>query len=284
MKIGMNLLLWTGNVTEQHFPLLEKVKAWGFDGAELPMFGFDENQYRAIRKTMDAIGLECTAVTIVPPEANPIDPDPTVRAAGLTHLNKAVDTCHILNSKIMCGPYVSPVGKLVGRGRTQDEWKWAVDCFRQLAPHAQQAGVTLGLEALNRFETYFVNCMADLARLVDEVNHPNFRMMYDTFHANIEEKSPAVAIAQGGKRIIHVHISENDRSTPGEGGVRWSENFNAIKAQGYDAWMVIEAFGLALPELAAATCIWRKMFPSEEHVATQGLQFIRRNWKSEGKQ
>ena len=278
MKIGMNLLLWTGNVTEEHYPLLEKIKSWGFDGAELPMFGFEEAQYRAIRKKMDAIGLECTTVTIVPPEANPIDPDANVRAAAVDRLKKAIDTCHILNCKTMCGPYVSPVGKLVGRGRTADEWKWAVECFQKVAPHAQQAGVVLGLEALNRFETYFVNCMADLARLVDEVNHPNFRMMYDTFHANIEEKSSAEAIRTGGRRIVHIHISENDRSTPGEGNVHWDENFQTIKSMGYDGWLVIEAFGQALPELAAATCIWRKMFPSEEHVATKGLQFIRRKW------
>jgi D-psicose/D-tagatose/L-ribulose 3-epimerase len=280
MKIGMNLLLWTGNVTEEHYPLLEKIKSWGFDGAELPMFGFDPSQYHAIRKKMDAIGLECTTVTIVPPEKNPIDSDAAIRAAAVDHLKSAIDTCHILNAKTMCGPYVSPVGKLVGRGRTTDEWKWAVECFQKVAPHAQQAGVVLGLEALNRFETYFVNCMADLARLVDEVNHPNFRMMYDTFHANIEEKSSADAIRTGGKRIVHIHISENDRSTPGEGHVDWDENFQAIKSMGYDGWLVIEAFGLALPELAAATCIWRKMFPSEEHVATKGLQFIKRKWAS----
>lgn len=278
MKYGMNLLLWTGNVTEEHYPLLEKIKSWGFDGAELPMFGFDVNPYQAIRKKMDAIGLECTTVTIVPPDKNPIDPDATVRAAAADHLKQAIDTCHILNAKMMCGPYVSPVGKLVGRGRTADEWKWAVECFQKVAPLAQQAGVVLGLEALNRFETYFVNSMADLAKLVDEVNHPNFRMMYDTFHANIEEKSSAEAIRTGGKRIVHIHISENDRSTPGEGHVLWDENFQTIKSLGYDGWLVIEAFGLALPELAAATCIWRKMFPSEEHVATKGLQFIKRKW------
>jgi D-psicose/D-tagatose/L-ribulose 3-epimerase len=278
MKVGMNLLLWTGNVTEEHYPLLEKIKSWGFDGAELPMFGFDASQYRAIRKRLDAIGLECTTVTIVPPEANPIDPDAKVRAAAVDRLKQAIDTCHILNCKMMVGPYVSPVGKLVGRGRTADEWKAAVDCFQKVALHAQQAGVVLGLEALNRFETYFVNCMADLARLVDEVNHPNFRMMYDTFHANIEEKNVGVAIGTAGSRIVHVHISENDRSTPGEGDVKWDDNFGALKAIGYDGWLVIEAFGLALPELAAATCIWRKMFPSEEHVARQGLRFIRQKW------
>ena len=278
MKYGMNLLLWTTNVTEAHYPLLDKIKAWGYDGAEVPAFSFDPAQYRALRRKLDDIGLQCTTVTIVPKDANPLDADAKVRAAAVDHLKRAIDTNHTLGSKLMCGPYVSPVGHLVGRGRTGDEWRWAVETFQRVAPHAQQAGVMLGLEALNRFETYFVNCMADTARLVDEVSHPSFRMMYDTFHANIEEKNVGVAIGTAGHRIVHVHISENDRSTPGEGDVKWDDNFSALRAIGYDGWFVVEAFGQALPDLAAATCIWRKMFPSEEHLAINALRFMKRNW------
>jgi len=279
MKYGMNLLLWTGNVTEEHYPLLEDLKSWGFDGAEIPMFSFDEPRYRGISQHLKDVGLECTTVTIVPEEANPIDPDPAIRSAAIGHLKKAIDTCHLLSSKLLCGPFVSPVGKLVGRGRTEDEWKAAVDVFQQVAPYAAEANVTLALEYLNRFESYFVNCAADTSRLVDEVDHANFRMMYDTFHANIEEKNVTEAIKTGGDRIRHVHISENDRSTPGEGHVQWRDSFDALRAIEYDGWMVIEAFGLALPELAAATCIWRTMFPSEEHLATAGLAFMRSNWE-----
>ncbi len=276
MKFGMNLLLWTGHVTAEHYPLLEKIKAWGFDGAELPVFSFDDAHYRDVRRKLDDNGLKCTVVTIVPEDANPISPDASVRQAAIDHLKRAIDTCHILGAEVLCGPYVSPVGHLVGRGRTDEEWKWAVEAFQQVAPYAEQAGIPLALEYLNRFETYFVNCAADTARLVDEVGHPSFRMMYDTFHANIEEKNIAEAIRTGGNRIIHVHISENDRSTPGEGHVHWDETFATLKEIGYDGWLVIEAFGQALPDLAAATRIWRKMFPSEEHVAKQGLEFMKR--------
>jgi D-psicose/D-tagatose/L-ribulose 3-epimerase len=100
--------------------------------------------------------------------------------------------------------------------------------------------------------------------------------MYDTFHANIEEKSVADAIRAGGKMIAHVHISENDRSTPGQGAIRWAENFDALKEIGYDGWLTVEAFGLALPEIAAATKIWRRMFTSEEQLAKDALAFMKR--------
>ena len=146
--------------------------------------------------------------------------------------------------------------------------------MRQVAEHAGKVGVKLGVEALNRFECYFLNTHADSARFVREVDHPACGMMYDTFHSNIEEKSVAEAVKAGGDKLYHIHISENDRSTPGEGAVDWKSNFDAIVASGYEGWMVIEAFGLALPEIAAATKIWRKMFKDEITLARNGFEFM----------
>jgi len=100
-------------------------------------------------------------------------------------------------------------------------------------------------------------------------------MMYDTFHSNIEEKSIGDALRAGGDKLVHIHISENDRSTPGAGGVKWGETFDTISGIGYDGWMVIEAFGMALPEIAAATKIWRRMFDDEMSLAKNGLHFMR---------
>jgi D-psicose/D-tagatose/L-ribulose 3-epimerase len=140
-------------------------------------------------------------------------------------------------------------------------------------------GVTLGLEYLNRFECYFLTCAADAARFVGEVNHPHLRLMYDTFHANIEEKDVAAAIRAVAPYLAHVHISENDRSTPGEGSVDWDATFATLKEVNYDGWLMVEAFGLALPDLAAATKIWRRMFPTEEYLATHALAFMKSRWE-----
>jgi D-psicose/D-tagatose/L-ribulose 3-epimerase len=148
--------------------------------------------------------------------------------------------------------------------------------MRQTAEHAKTHGVMLGVEYLNRFECYLLNSAADTVRFVRDVNHPNCRMMYDTFHANIEEKNPAQAIKSCAEYTVHIHISENDRSTPGQGNIPWDATFKAIKETGYDGWLMIEAFGLALPELAAATKIWRKMYKSEEQLARDGLAFMKR--------
>ncbi len=103
-------------------------------------------------------------------------------------------------------------------------------------------------------------------------------MMVDTFHANIEEKDPAGAIRAAGDRLVHFHVSENDRSTPGEGHIPWAQIFTALQEIGYDGFLTVEAFGRAMPEVAAATCIWRGMFPSEAHLARSARQFIRAAW------
>ncbi len=276
MKYGMNLLLWTGEVTEDHLPILESLKAMGYDGVEIPIFNL-ESDYTLWGKRLDDLGLERTAVTVRTQEDNPISCDAAVRAKGVEETKKALDCCAAVGATHLVGPYHSALGVFSGTGPTADEWIWGVESMGQVAEHAEKVDIMLGVECLNRFETYLLNTHADAARFAREVDHPNCRVMYDTFHANIEEKDIAKAIRDCADVLVHVHISENDRSTPGAGNIRWEENFDALKEVGYDGWFVVEAFGLALPELAAATKIWRRMYETEEKLAQQALEFMKQN-------
>jgi D-psicose/D-tagatose/L-ribulose 3-epimerase len=278
MKYGMNLLLWNTHVTAEHFPILANLKRVGFDGVEVPLFEGDAAHYKTVRKELDNLGLRCTTVTCVPPEASPISPDANVRNAALKQLKWAIEMTATLGGEVMAGPFHSPLAVFTGSGPTEDEKKRAADVIHQAAEEAKKAGVMLAIEYLNRFECYFLTTAADAKALVKRVNHPNFRMMYDTFHANIEEKNISATIASVADSFVHVHISENDRGTPGTGHVQWDETFRALRKANYDGWMVIEAFGRALPALAAATKVWRDLFPSAEEVYTQGLRFMKEKW------
>ncbi|QDU11176.1 sugar phosphate isomerase/epimerase family protein [Gimesia aquarii] len=280
MKYGLNMLLWTSDVNESHFGLLEQIKGWGYDGVELPVFEADEQKFSQVGKKLSELGLECTAVTVCTPEENPISSDAKIREAGLSRLKRMIDMCAASGATHMCGPIHSALGEFSGAGRTADEWNYGKETLAKAADYAQEHDVMLVCEYLNRFECYFLNCAEDCAQFTREVNHPHLKMMYDSFHANIEEKSITSAVKACADQMVHVHISENDRSTPGEGGVNWDETFSALKEVNYDGWLMIEAFGLALPELAAATRIWRKMFPTEEHLATKGLEFMKTRWES----
>ncbi len=275
MQYGMNLLLWSSDLSDSIDSVLEQLKEMGYDGVEIPLFDLDVEKYARWAQRLDELELRRTAVTVRTEADNPISPDASVRAKGLEQNRRTLDCCQALGVETLVGPFHSALGAFTGQGPTEDEWKWGVEGIRQMAEYAQQCGVMLGVECLNRFECYFLNAQADLVRFVREVDHPHCRAMYDTFHANIEEKSVAQAVQTCAEVLCHVHISENDRSTPGSGGVRWSETFDALHAAGYDGWLVVEAFGLALPELAAATKIWRRMYESEEQLARDALAFMK---------
>jgi len=150
-----------------------------------------------------------------------------------------------------------------------------VEGLRAAARQGEELGVTLCIEPLNRFETYFLNTQEDAARLVREVGAHNVRVHFDTFHANIEGRHPANSVRAISKELGHVHISENDRGIPGTGHVDWRGVLTALKEIEYNGWMTIESFAEPGPELAAAAAIWRDLAPSGDELARRRLQFIK---------
>ena len=279
MKIGFNLLLWTGHVTEQHLPLLRDIKRAGYDGVEIPLFEGGADHYARLGAVLDEIGLERTVVTIMPSlDKNPLSNDAQSRKAAALHAKWFIDCSAALGASIIAGPIHSVHGHFTGAGPTSMERKRGIAFHRRAGDYAAKKDVRLALEALNRFECYFLTTMQGLADYLDEVDHPAVSGMYDTFHANIEEADPIKAIRTIRRHMSHVHISENDRGTPGTGHIDWTATYKALRASKYDGWLTIEAFGRSLPALAAATRVWRDFFPSPESVYRQGIKSIRKGW------
>lgn len=279
MKIGFCMFLWTTNVGPEHEALLEDLKATGYDGVEIPIFEGRPDDYRRLGDVLDRIGLERTAVSAMgDPSMNLISPDAAARERGIEYMKWAIDCAEALGARFLSGPLHSTLGQFSGEGPTTAEKERSVASQRAIGDHAARRGVTIGLEALNRFECYLVNTMADLCAHIDEIGHPNVRAMYDTFHANIEEADPIGAYTKHAGNIVHVHISENDRGVPGRGNIPWTETFSAIRRSGYDGWLTIEAFGRGLKDLAAATKVWRDFAESPEAVYREGFRHIREGW------
>ena len=280
MKIGMNMLLWATHVTEEHYPQLEKIKATGFDGVEIPIFAGDDAHYTKLRTKLDELQLACSTITVATPEASAISPDPAIRKAAVERLNTIVRHSAILGADILCGPIHQPLGVFSGAGPTEEEFKRAIEVHRVVANEAKRQGVGLAIEFLNRFECYFLNTMGATAAYVRRVDHPNFKALYDTFHANIEEEDQPKAFRENAATISHVHISNNDRGVPGRGHIDFPNIFKAIKSSGYNGWLTIEAFGRALPDLVEPTRVWRDFFKSPDDVVAEGYKFIRETWNA----
>jgi len=279
MLLGFNMLLWASQLTDEHFPLLAKIKDAGYDGVELPIFAGQPDDYVSVGRELKNLGLRATAVCVIPDkERDCTSADPKVRASGLAHLKWAIDCLEAAGGELLCGPFYQPLGVFSGNPPTDEERNGIVEVHKAAARYARKANITLAVEPLNRFECYALNTVADSAAIVKRVDEPNYGFLYDTFHANIEEKDPVGVIAPHLKQIAHVHTSENDRGTPGKGHVPWPETFKALKGGGYDGWYVIEAFGRALPGISEATRVWRDFFPSTEEVYEFGHDFLRAQW------
>jgi D-psicose/D-tagatose/L-ribulose 3-epimerase len=277
MKIGMNMLLWTNHVTEQHYAVIDKLKETGFDGIELPLGDGDVNHYSKLGSHLADMKLGVTCVTSLLEDTNIASPDAAVREAGLNRLKWAIDVAQAAGAELICGPFHSAFAYFTRTPPTEDEKKWSAEMLHKAGEYAEQADIKLAPEALNRFECYLVNTQADLKKLVDAVNHPNVGAIYDTHHANIEEKNQKEAIETIKPHLKHVHISENDRGTPGGGQVNWNDVFSGLKSAGYDGWLTIEAFSTAIPEFANAINVWRDFSPADE-IYNEGYKFIKRMW------
>ena len=275
MKFGVNTFIWSDHFDRSQIPLLARIKSAGFSGVELPLIDLDTANDPEIGKAVAAAGLEPTFCSVLPPGLNTVSDDKAVRRKTLEHYQRCIEIAAGLGGHIIAGPLYAPVGYLPGRRRTADEWKYAVECFQALGPALQQHKVTMAIEPLNRYETYFLNTAADAVKLCEEVNQPNVGILFDTYHANIEEKNVRAAIEQCGSHLRHFHSCENDRGVPGTGHTDWPEVFAGLKAISYNGYLTIEGFGFSLGSLSAAASIWRDLAPQPDDIGFEGIQFLR---------
>ena len=275
MKHAISTYLWTMHFDETNLNLLDRIKEWGYDGLEIGRFKLDNLPTKKIRQELEQRDLGCVFCSSLSGELSLIDEDKDIRRKALEFIKQTIEIASELGAKVLAGPMISPVGYITGRGYNQDEWQRAVESLGSLTETLEQHDVTFALEMLNRFETYFINTIADGTKLCEEVNSSRIGLLVDTFHSNIEERDLGAAIRQGGKHIKHFQAIANDRGTPGSGSIDWDGVYSALAEINYDGWSAIETFNASIPEAASRAYIWRPVASSDKALATEGLAFMK---------
>ena len=275
---GINTFLWASPFRTENLPLLEKGKALGFDLVEIPIEGEQDIDYAKASEAYKRTGLKCSLCAVMGPGRDPSHEDEAIQKGGVAYLTHCIDAAARLGATALVGPLYSAVGRTWQA--TPDQRKRDLErCAKNLkmvARRAEDKGVTLALEPLNRFETSFINLTAQALELAKMIDSPRVKLMMDTFHANIEEKSLGKAIEAAGPLMVHMHANENDRGTPGTGHVAWAEIAAALRKIKFDGTLVIESFSTEVKEIARAAAVWRPLAPTPDGLARDGLAFLKK--------
>ena len=273
-KVGFNLLLWSAGMSEKLNPLAARLKEIGYDGIEVVIGEPSTQSYVDFGKYVKGLDLEISTVMVVGKDENPISESASIRQKAIDRLKWGVDRANDLGAKVICGPTHSAFATFSRKAPTDDEYKWSAEVLHKAGEYAAQSNVVFTIEAINRFECYLCNTIGQLNKLVKLTDHPNIRPMFDSHHVNIEEKSIDETINSLKGSLAHVHISENDRGTPGSGHVHWDKVFAGLARINYSGWLTIEAFSRNDVEFANSINVWRE-YNQPWDIATNGLSFIK---------
>jgi D-psicose/D-tagatose/L-ribulose 3-epimerase len=276
MKYGFNLMLFGDVIGSKIQALFPGFKQLGFDGIEVPVFEPGKVDVRGIGEAARQAGLELTCSGALPPGTRFYQGTARAQAGAIKYISDGIKVVAGLGAKVWVGPLYKAVGDFDESIPLEQQRAETAAALKPLLKEAQEAGVVLGFEPINRFETNLINTVAQGIDFCRQLDSPNAALLLDTFHLHIEEKDSASAVAAGAEVFAHFHCSENDRGIPGTGQVHWREIAEAVKRTGYDQWAVLETFNQDNQAIKAAASCWRPFYPNEDEFLRQGLAFIRK--------
>ncbi|MEM7660037.1 MAG: sugar phosphate isomerase/epimerase family protein [Bacteroidota bacterium] len=282
LSFGVSTWLWTSPFRTETVTMLPKIKEMGFDAVEIPVEYPELIDGKEVKKALEDLELHPVVCAAFGPERDLTHSDPQVHEYCLKYIAACLEISNELGSSMVAGPMYAATGKarMLSPEARAEEWKLAVANLHRAALLAEKAGQQLALEPLNRFETDLVNSTVDMARLIQDIDHPAAKVMLDSYHLCLEERNLTEAIQQVGKHVIHIQVSENYRGTPGTGLTPWEDFRAGLRAIDYDGVISIESFTPEIKELAGAVCFWKPMAESQDAFATEGLAFLQQLFSS----
>jgi D-psicose/D-tagatose/L-ribulose 3-epimerase len=274
MKLGIHAYAWCSVWSNETLYLIDKVKDFGMDFIEIPLMRLDLLDAAAVKARLEAVGLGAVTSTVLMADTDITSDEEDIRESGIRYLKDCIDATYEIGASSFCGVIYSQHVKPASRRPDDRTWSYAADCLREAASYAKGLGVTLGLEPVNRYETYLVNTCEQALKLIEMIGEENVRVHLDSYHMNIEEKSCYEATRAAGDRLVHYHLCENDRGIPGTGLVNWDDIFRALGEIGYQGCAALESFVDITDNMN--TWVWRQLAPGGDALLEQGSSFIRK--------
>ncbi|CCQ47156.1 xylose isomerase-like TIM barrel family protein [Pseudarthrobacter siccitolerans] len=276
--IGISTWVWDSPLTDANLGgHLARIAALGFDAVELPLENDGDFTAAAVREALQSTGLTPYLVGAMAPGRDLVSAAPASVEATQAYLLACVAMAASIGSPTLCGPFYAQTGRTWRMSPEQRREAYA-ELRRNLKPvadRALEAGVVLGIEPLNRYETSLINTVEQALEALGPLLGNGVGIALDSYHLHIEERSLAAAVRAAGEHVVHVQVCGNDRGAPGGDQTDWDGFLQALDEVGYTGPLNIESFTADNAAIAIAASIWRPLAPSQDELAAKGLAFLR---------
>lgn len=274
VKFGASLLSW---ITPKWTPeagkyAIEKTANAGFDLIEILLPTSMEFNSKDVKQQLKDNNLDVVCSLNLPKEAH-IAFYPEV---GEKLIKQAIDKTSELETDFLGGVLHGGIGVFSENPLNESESETIVEVWSKVADYAKEKGVNVGIEPINRYESYVCNTAENVLHLIKKTRKDNLFLHLDTFHMNIEENNFYDPIILAGKKLKHVHITESHRGMLGEGTVNWDELFNALKEINFEGNLVLENFSSSIPGMQQMVSLWQKSPYDAEELALGSLKFLKK--------
>jgi D-psicose/D-tagatose/L-ribulose 3-epimerase len=274
MKLGIHAYAWCSQWSNDTLHLINRVKSLGLDFIEIPLMCLETFDASAVKGRLQEVNLLACTSTVLLNDTDITSEDVDIRRKGVNYLKECVKATNDIGATSFSGVIYSQHVKPTVKRPTEQTWEYSAQCLSEVARYAEDLGVTVGIEPVNRYETYLVNTCEQAITLKKMIHEPNIKVHLDTYHMNIEEKSFYDAVKLAGEDLIHIHLCENDRGIPGTGQVDWEGMFKGLAEIRYQGYAALESFVDSTDNMN--TWVWRQLASDGDTLVREGVAFIRK--------
>jgi D-psicose/D-tagatose/L-ribulose 3-epimerase len=276
--IGISTWVWESPLTDSNLGgHLARIAALGFDAVELPLENAGDFTSATVREAVESTGLTPFLVGAMAPGRDLVSAAPASVERTQAYLMECISMASSIGSPTVCGPFYAQTGRVwrMSPGQRREAYAELRHNLQPVADRAREAGVILGVEPLNRYETSLINTVDQALEALEPLLGNGVGLALDSYHLHIEERSLAAAVRAAGEHVVHVQVCGNDRGAPGGDQTDWESFLQALDEVGYRGPLNIESFTADNAAIAVAASIWRPLAQSQDELAASGLAFLR---------